>query len=133
MFWTRKTEKPSRFVKIIEPCIGSFFKGFEKSYPGYKDEAMDDAERLAFHKDVERVEKKIELILDHLELEFEPEKNVTEPAKLAKRSPNLLITELEDGSVITGISGGGWVSCPPPEKPKKKKRGRPKGSKNKKK
>lgn len=77
-------------------------------------------------KRVNLLEQKIDLILDHLELEYEPEKNVKEPAKLEKKAKRWIeLTAFAD-------SGGGWVSYPEPEKPKKKK-GRPKGSKNKKK
>ena len=70
-----------------------------------------------FRKELDQVNKKLDLILAEMNLTYQPETEKKEPARLVEKQPTILdymITE----------SGGGWCD-PEPTKPKKK-RGRPK-------
>lgn len=91
-----------------------------------------NGKRLARAEDLELINTKLNLILDHLNLKYVPETKKKEPAKLVQKKD--LYTELnkEWHEAACALMGGNYGE----EKPKKKttkKRGRPKGSKNKKK
>lgn len=78
------------------------------------------------------------LILDHLKLEHVPEKDVKEPAKLVEKKQSILsiYDALWIGDGTECNTGWGIAAEEPKPKRKYKKRkkiGRPKGSKNKKK
>ena len=76
-------EKPSMFVKVIEPQFrGGLY--FQNCYPGYKDGKMSEVKRLAYYEDVEKINKKFDLLLSHIKLEYVPETEKKEPAKFIK-------------------------------------------------
>ena len=72
-----------------------------------------------------RLSNQINLILEHLELRYEGEKTVKKPARLVDKKPGYI--DVFAGMFTTG------TGCMEDFAPPKKKRGRPKGSKNKKK
>jgi hypothetical protein len=78
-------------------------------------------------KEQKKINEKIELILKEMGKEYIPKTVQDEPAKLVDTISNLICV----GEYVSGISGSTWT--PDDDKPEKKKRGRPKGSKTKKK
>ncbi len=80
---TEQTEKPSRFIQIIEPgCTGLSYT--EKTYPGYSDYFGVKPKRLAYHEDIDKLNEKFDLLLTHLKLEYVPEKDKKEFAHYIK-------------------------------------------------
>lgn len=133
-FWTKSTKKS---IHRLSPWLGVTDETVELLEPMFRDTKLaelGDVEDV--EKDVEalkklsaQIERKLNLILDHLNLEYVRETEKKEPAKLVEKKKNPLFDDLSNGS-ITYSAGTGWpylVQSPDPfDKPKKKKRGQPK-------
>lgn len=93
-----------------------------------------------YKEEVDALENKLDLILDHLKLEYVPpsEKCMEEPAKLVEKQTVSIVSQWDTGmtynsglATISVASGGGSSSVKLPTNgfeaaPPKKKRGRPK-------
>ena len=121
MFW-----KSDFWVESREEDVPYLFSGMKKvtavrpmcrNFELATQDQVDDIERAQKNLDT-----KLNLILEHLKLEYKPATEKKEPAKLVKRVSNLIYM----GDYATGLTGGTWT--PEDEKPKKK-RGRPKKKK----
>lgn len=122
MFWRKKEEqkKLDRFTTLYIPIAGAFGGYRELPLPAYKHEKMETEKCLAFHEEVVELEKKINLILEHLNLKYVPETEKKEPAKLVENKSGWIATCDALCGAITGSS------CTYGESKPKKKRGRPK-------
>jgi len=116
MFWNKKTKSGE-----LE-ASASFF--FERHY-----EAVAE-----INLQVESLEAKLDLILDHLKLKYVPETETKEPAKLVEKTNQNPFFDLKNGAIIQVPNGLGGLPLAYDEgkweiasstKPKKK-RGRPK-------
>jgi hypothetical protein len=81
---------------------------------------MKEPKRLAFHEDVQLVNKKLDLILNHLKLEYVPETEKKEPAKLVQKCGDV---ECTSNTLLAELGSYRWQNF---TEPKKKKTGRPK-------
>ena len=114
MFWNKKEETFRTLFKLSD----SFFAHRERGYPGYKDETMKTAKRLAFYEDLQEANAKLNLILNHLKLKYVPETETKQPAKLVEKEDwGFLMEDLSNCPVYVD-------DTPRPVPPKKK--GRPK-------
>lgn len=130
MFWRKKEFELSVRASYQPGLSGNGFKRFL----AYK---VNDAWRglVGFEEhqaDIQDINTTLNLILDHLKLKVQEEKTTTEPAKLVEEKDYM--TDLGDFTWDEFTSG--WIADDPKPKRKytkrKKKPGRPKGSKNKK-
>jgi len=85
MFWNKKEETFRTLFKLSD----SIFARRERGYPGYKDETMKTARRLAFYEDLQEANAKLDLILSHLKLKYVPETETKQPAKLVDITASL--------------------------------------------
>ena len=85
MFWNKKEETFRTLVEVTGKILALRIQGF----PGYKDDAMETAKRLAFYEDLQELDAKLNLILDHLKLKYIPETETKEPAKLVDKTVSL--------------------------------------------
>lgn len=89
MFWKKEKEETSRFTTVVEPAtlIGHLY-GWPtlcgKIAPAFRVDD-DDAKILAYKEELERLEKKIELVLANLGFEYEEEKETIVEARLTKK------------------------------------------------
>jgi len=117
MFWNKKEETFRTLVEVTGKIPALRIQGF----PGYKDDAMETAKRLAFYEDLQKLDVKLNLILDHLKLKYVPETETKEPAKLVDNTVSLGINWGILGKVCNPYAG---TTQSVKETPKK--RGRPK-------
>ena len=127
MFWNKKEQKFRTLFEVTGKILALKIQGF----PGYKDDAMETAKRLAFYEDLQELDAKLNLILSHLKLKYVPETETKEPAKLVDKPVAYTpLSNLGNGAIIRCPNGTGFsfttsgLTGPTPTKPKKK--GRPK-------
>src|SRR5690606_39176553 len=106
-----------------EGIIGGEIYSLPTKVPAWLNPDTDKYEELALASEVQKLNEKLTLLMEHFNLAYQPAKETTEPAKIVAKTSNPFANiSLGNtvGGLITGIAGAG-VGLTEPKKPATKR------------